>query len=1004
MRFGLLILTGCISTYCLAQTNVLTYRNDSMRTAQNLTESVLTPANVQSATFGKLLNFPVDGLVDAQPLVVSGVMIANQPQTVVYAATENDSVYAFDANTGATYWHVSVLGAGETPSDSRGCGQVVPVIGITSTPVIDQLSGPHGTIYVVGMSKDSGAGYHHRLHALDLSTGAEQFGGPVEIHATYPGTGDNSTNGTVTFDPKQYKDRTALLLVNGVVYTSWASHCDIRPYTGWTIGYNETTLAQTSVLNLTPNGHQGAVWGSGGGAAADSSGNLFYNVGNGTFDTTLNASGFPNMADYGNAFVKVALMGGTLTPLDYWTMDNTTAESNADQDLGSGGVLLLPDLTDAMGNTRHFGTGAGKDANVYLFDRDNMGKYDAVNNATLYQELPKALAGGAWSSPAWFNGNLYFGGSGDVIRSFRMGANLQLSAAPTSKSSETYPFPGVSPAISANGAANAILWAVQNSSPAVLHAYDANNLATELYNSSQAAAGRDQFGNGNKDITPTIANGKIYVGTPNSVAVFGLLPPPNVTLSPASVAFPNQAVNTTSGSMAVTLTNDGPTPLSISGIAITGANPGDFAQTNNCPIAPATLAINASCTINVTFKPSVMGVRSAAVTITDNGNGNPQSVGLSGTGTGTSSQPWPNGYTWQATFTVAAGRVPSAQTNFPALISGTFQDFATLANGGRISNTCTQTVGNNATAVPCDLIFTSDAAGTTLLSWEFETWAPATGALNVWVNTPNLSNGTVIYAWYGKPSVTTLQTTPSATWSSNFMAVYHLKENPAGTAPQMNDSTANANHATMHGSVQAAQQQPGEIDGSLNFNGNTWASLANPVNFSFERTDSFSLCGWFRVASNSAGALISKMPATANSGWMLSQYPGSSNPGFSFGLYGSGGNNNAIAQTPAVAAGTWHYVVATYSGTGNVAGMKIYVDGANKPLNTVVNTLASTIVNSLTAAINGRSGPNQMSGDAADEIRISARGVVFSPDWITASFNNQSQPQSFFTVSTGLTN
>ena len=1105
----------CASMLCFAQTNVLTYRNDTMRTAQNLSESVLTPATVQAATFGKLFTFPVDGLVDAQPLVVSGLTIANQAHNVVFAATENDSVYAFDANTGATYWRTSVLGTGETASDSRGCGQVVPTIGITSTPVIDLQSGPDGTIYAVAMTKDSSGGYHQRLHALNLATGAEQFGGPVEIRATYPGTGDNSNSGTVVFDPKQYKDRTALLLLNGVIYTSWASHCDIRPYTGWTIGYNENTLAQTGVLNFTPNGRQGAVWGSGGGLASDASGNLFFDIGNGTFDVTQNASGFPVMSDYGNAFVKVGLIAGVLTPLDYWTMDNTTAESNADEDLGSGGVLLIPDLTDTNGNVRHFGTGAGKDSNIYLFDRDNMGKYDSVNNGTLYQELPGALANGAWSSGAWFNGNLYYGGTGDVIRSFRMGANLLLGATPTSTSSVSFPFPGTSPSISADGAANGILWAMENTSPAILHAYDANNLATELYNSNQAAGGRDQFGNGNKDISPTVANGEVFVGTPNSVAVFGLLSPPSVTLSPASVGFPNQTVGSTSAVHAITVTNDGPNALSIASIAVTGANPGDFAQTNNCPLSPATIAVNGFCTIdvtftpaaanaraaaititdngngsphsailsgtglpvppnvtlspssagfpnqmvgstsgavaialtnkgpgalsitgiavtganpddfaqtnncplspatvaangfctiNVTFTPAAANMRSAAITITDNGAGSPQSADLSGTGVASVSKPWPNGYTYRATFTVAASQAPGIQTNFPALISGTFADFATTANGGRINNTCAQTVGNNTTSVPCDLIFTSDAAGATPLNWEFETWVPATGAANIWVNVPNLSTGTIIYAWYGHPSVTALQTVPSTAWSNSFMAVYHLKENPAGPSPQMNDSTANANNATMNGAVLASQQQPGEIDGSLNFGGNTWAGLAKPANFSFDRTDSFSLSGWFKVASNSGGTLLSKFPGPPTPGWLLMQEAGSSAPGFQLILFGGTGGGGLSVETPAVTIGTWHYVVVTYSGTSSAAGIHIYVDGVNQPLTTLNNTLTASILNSSAAAINGRDGPTQMSTDTMDEIRISTKGVVFSPAWVTASFNNQSRPATFFTVATGVTN
>jgi len=413
--------------------------------------------------------------------------------------------------------------------------------------------------------------------------------------------------------------------------------------------------------------------------------------------------------------------------------------------------------------------------------------------------------------------------------------------------------------------------------------------------------------------------------------------------------------------------------------------------------------VNAFCTINVTFTPLAANLRSAAITLTDNGAASPQSVGVSGTGTAVVAGPaWPNGYSYQATFTVAAGKVPSAQTNFPTLISGTWADFATTANGGRIINTCTQTVGNNATPVPCDLIFTSDAAGTQLLSWEFDSWTPTTGAVNIWVNAPNLANGTVIYAWYGQPSVTTLQTTPSSTWSSSFQAVYHMKENPAGAAPQLNDSTANGNSATMNGTVLANQQQPGEIGGSINFEGNTWASLANPANFSFERTDSFSLSGWFKIASNSTGTLLSKFPANEIAGWALLQETGAAKPAFALGLVGSGGV--ALASTPLVTTGVWHYVVATYSGTSTVAGMQIYVDGVNQTLNTLSNNLSASIVNTTTPEINGRGGANQMSTDTVDEIRISTKGVVFTPAFVTASYNNQSQPGAFFTVVTGLIN
>jgi hypothetical protein len=364
---------------------------------------------------------------------------------------------------------------------------------------------------------------------------------------------------------------------------------------------------------------------------------------------------------------------------------------------------------------------------------------------------------------------------------------------------------------------------------------------------------------------------------------------------------------------------------------------------------------------------------------------------------------WPNGYEFQATFTVAPGKVSSAQTNFPALISGTWKDFATTANGGRINNTCNQTVGNNVTAVPCDLIFTSDAAGTQLLNWEYETYTATTGAVNIWVNLPNLANGTVIYAWYGQPATNTLRTSPAATWS-NYMAVYHMKEDPAGIAPQLNDSTGNGNNATMKGVVAASQQQAGEINSSINFEGDSYASLASSSIFNFERTDSFSVSGWFKISANSVGALISKYPAPSNAGWALAQMNGSPSPQFALGLFGTGASTGAFAETTSPASmGVWHYVVATYSGTGTVAGMNIYVDGVNQALTTKQNNLATSILNNDPPAINSRVGiVAQESNDAMDELRVSAKGVVLSSAWVSASYNNQSSPGTFFTVATGL--
>jgi hypothetical protein len=504
-----------------ASTDVLTYHNDVARTGQNLTETTLTPSNVTSARFGKLGFDPVDGLVDAEPLYASNIAVpSNGLHNLLMVTTEHDSVYAFDADSGATIWQTSMLETGETTSDPRGCVSVIPEIGVTSTPVIDRSSGPNGAIYVVGMSKDGSGNYHQRLHALDLALGTELFGGPVDIQATYPGTGDNTNGASVVFDPGQYMERPGLLLLNGVVYTAWASHCDERPYTGWIVGYSESTLAQTGVLNVTPNGSEGAIWMSGAGLAADNSGNIYFLDGNGDFDTTLDANGFPGDGDYGNAFMKLSTSGG-LAVADYFEMDNEAQQNAEDSDLGSGGTIVLPDLSDSSGHTLHLAVGAGKDSNLYVVNRDSMGKFSS-NNSNLYQELGRVLAGGVWAMPAYFNNTVYYGSVGCPIQAFTI-ANAKLSAAASAQTATVFGYPGATPSVSANGTSNGIVWATENTSPAVLHAYNATTL-NELYNSNQASGGRDQFGAGNKFITPMIVNGKVFVGTTNGVAVFGLLP------------------------------------------------------------------------------------------------------------------------------------------------------------------------------------------------------------------------------------------------------------------------------------------------------------------------------------------------------------------------------------------------------------------------------------------------------------------------------------------------
>ena len=508
---------GAVSTL-----DVVTYHYDNLRTGQNLNETTLTTANVNQAKFGKLGELMVDGKVDGQPLYLSQVPIVGVGmKNVLYVVTEHGSVFAFDAdNVSGTaakpLWQISTQLPGEVPSDNRSCGQVTPEIGITSTPVIDRS---RGAIYVVAVSKNASGNYFHRLHALDITSGKELFGGPTTITATSPGNGAGSSNGTVIFDPAQYNERPGLLELNGTIYTTWGSHCDAGPYTSWMMAFSADTLQQTSVLNFVPNGSDGGIWMSGAAPAADAAGNIYFIIGNGTFETTLNSGGFPSQGDCGNCYVKVSSSAPPKL-LDYFTPLNTVTESNGDQDFGSGGPLLLPDVTDATGKTRHLAVGSGKDAVIYVLDRDNMGKFNATQD-NIYQQISGQLAGGEFAKPSYFNGTVYYGAVSDSIKAFPI-ASAKLATSPSSKTATVFASPGATPAISANGTNNGILWAVENGATGVLHAYDATNLANELYNSSQATGGRDQFSD-NKFITPMIANGKVFVGTPNSVAVFGLL-------------------------------------------------------------------------------------------------------------------------------------------------------------------------------------------------------------------------------------------------------------------------------------------------------------------------------------------------------------------------------------------------------------------------------------------------------------------------------------------------
>ncbi len=498
-----------------AQVNVLTYQYDNTRAGANAHETVLTPANVNAAYFGKLFSYPVDGYVYGQPLYLANVAIAGKgAHNVVFVATEHDSVYAFDADAAsgsnsAPLWHTSFLNAAagvtSVPYGDTGCGQIEPEIGITSTPVIDAAA---GTIYVVAMTKEGSGSYVQRLHALDVTTGLDRPGSPVAIQATVPGTGEGGT--TLTFDPKNYKQRPGLLLQNGIVYTAWSSHCDIGKYHGWIMAYSTQNLSQVAVYNQSPNGNRGSFWAGGAAPAADDAGSIYVVSGNGTFDAN---SGGP---DLGESYIKLS-GDGKLSVLDYFTPFKYDSLNNADLDTGSAGVALIGDEAGSAAHP-HLMAGAGKEGRIYLLDRDNPGKVQTGADSQIVQSLPDAI-GGLFGNPAYFNQVLYLCGSGDNLKAFSI-SNAQMSPAPTSRSSVKFGFPGCLPSISANGKTNAIVWVIDPGG--VLRAYNPANLATELYDSNQNSA-RDAFGSAVKYAAPMVANGKVYAGTQNSLAVYGLL-------------------------------------------------------------------------------------------------------------------------------------------------------------------------------------------------------------------------------------------------------------------------------------------------------------------------------------------------------------------------------------------------------------------------------------------------------------------------------------------------
>ena len=605
--------------------NVLTYHYDNTRQGANTNESLLMLTNVNVSSFGRLFSYVLDGYVYAEPLYVSGVAIPGQgTHNVVYVATEHNSLYAFDADSnvganGGLLWQTNLGIAALSNNHEFGTRyggvytDVLPEMGITGTPVIDPVS---GTLYVDVYSREvtTATNYYHRIHALNITNGTEQPYSPVVVAASVPGRGRDSVGGVVTFNAKQQFQRPALTLAGGILFVAYGSYADTDPYHGWVIGFNATNLLLLTnyVFNTTPNATtadfganaaEGAIWMGGNGLCVDANTNLYFETGNGSFSANTNGP------DYSDSFVRLATTN-KLVVTDYFTPFNQASLASADNDLGSGGPLLLPDSVGSVAHP-HLIVGAGKEGRIYLLDRDNLGHFHSGNDNQIVQSLPAAI-GGVWASPAYFNNLIYYQGSGDVLKAFRI-TNGVITATPASQSTTSFGFPGATPTISANGTSNAIVWITQSdafasSGPAVLHAYNATNLNQELYNSSQNLA-RDNPGGAVKMTLPTVVNGKVYVGTEYALSVFGptlFLAMP--TISPNGGVFTNSVTVTLSNAtpgVSLYYTLDGTTPTT-SSILYTGP----FVLTNSAAvkaIAAAPGAVNSAVAVAGFINSSALG-------------------------------------------------------------------------------------------------------------------------------------------------------------------------------------------------------------------------------------------------------------------------------------------------------------------------------------------------------------------------------------------------------------
>ncbi len=771
------------SSILLAQISLTTYHNDQARDGWNQNETILTTANVNTTEFGKLFSDAVDGQVYAQPLYLPNVSIGGGTHNVIYIVTENDSAYAFDAdNAGVTYWHDSFIGGVTmtvSQADVGGCPQITPQIGITDTPVIDPAT---GTIYFVAMTKTVSRGvttFTQTLYALDVTSGAEKFNGPQTIAATAPGTGDGGT--TVKFRPLVYKERCALALVNGVVYTSWTGHCDFDTldgnYYGWVLGYNASNItAQVSVFCASPNGSESSFWESGDGPSVDSSGNLYYIAGNGTFDTSAPVS------DFGQCILKLNTIANAVTALDYFAPLSQAAMSSGDQDMGSAGQCLLP---ASWGTTAHPSLllGADKPGDLYVVDADtgSMGKYSTTANNIVQTVLP--IGGKGYTTPAIYSNGVtqfvYWGMTGAKMKAYVF-SNGQYVTPNSSATSETYSgsSSGCVPSVSSNGTTNGIVWGLLPGTPVQLCAYDATNLTKELYTSAQNSARDSAVATYVKFAPPSVVNGKVYVPTASSLVVYGLIstggtatftstvtrtPSPTPTLSPTVTSTPTQTRTTTLTSTATSTSTNTSTKTSTATPTTTATfsmtTTATFSSTSSPTAVPPTVTFTATSSRTSTAVFTATPTLTSTPTVTSTGTPtnsftfSPTPI-PTGTNTATpttsktsTSTPVPPTFTTTPVHSSTPTAIPSSTptATFSATLLNTFT--ATASSTNTLVNSFTPTSVNSSTP----------------------TWTPSSTSTSV---------PTSAYTPSATPS-TTPSLTPSPTFTPT--ASPSLEPSPSGT-------------------------------------------------------------------------------------------------------------------------------------------------------------------------------------------------------------------------------